>query len=58
MAFGTALTGSVWGLGVFIVAVLFYVPRIGKEEKIMLELFPDAYPMYQARTKKLIPWVW
>ncbi len=58
MAFGTALTGSVWGLGVFILAVLFYVPRIGKEEKIMLELFPDAYPMYQARTKKLIPWVW
>jgi protein-S-isoprenylcysteine O-methyltransferase Ste14 len=58
MAFGTALTGSIWGLGVFIVAVLFYVSRIGREEKIMLELFPDAYPMYQARTKKLIPWVW
>jgi len=58
MAFGTALTGSIWGIGVFIVADLIFVSRIGREEKIMLELFPDAYPMYQARTKKLIPWVW
>jgi protein-S-isoprenylcysteine O-methyltransferase Ste14 len=58
MAFGTALTGSIWGIGVFIVAILIFVSRIGREEKIMLELFPDAYPMYQARTKKLIPWVW
>src|ERR1051325_3130260 len=58
MALGTALTGSIWGIGVFIVASLTLILRIGKEEKIMLELFPDAYQMYQARTKKLVPWVW
>jgi protein-S-isoprenylcysteine O-methyltransferase Ste14 len=58
MAFGTALTGSIWGIGVFMIASLTLILRIGKEEKIMLELFPDAYPMYQVRTKKLIPWVW
>ncbi len=58
MAFGTALTGSIWGIGVFIIASLTFTLRIGKEEKIMLELFPDAYPVYQVRTKKLIPWVW
>jgi protein-S-isoprenylcysteine O-methyltransferase Ste14 len=58
MAFGTALTGSLWGIGVFIIASLSLILRIGKEEKIMLELFPDAYPVYQVRTKKLIPWVW
>jgi protein-S-isoprenylcysteine O-methyltransferase Ste14 len=58
MAFGTALTGSIWGIGVCIVAILIFVSRIGREEKIMLELFPDAYPNYQAGTKKLIPWVW
>ncbi len=58
MAFGTALTGSIWGIGVFIVASLTLMLRIGKEEKIMLELFPDEYPMYQVRTKRLIPWVW
>jgi protein-S-isoprenylcysteine O-methyltransferase Ste14 len=58
MALGTALTGSFWGIGVFIVASLTFILRIGKEEKIMLELFPDAYPAYQMRTKKLIPWLW
>jgi protein-S-isoprenylcysteine O-methyltransferase Ste14 len=58
MALGTALTGSIWGIGVFMVAILIFVSRIGREEKIMLELFPDAYPRYQARTKRLIPWVW
>jgi protein-S-isoprenylcysteine O-methyltransferase Ste14 len=58
MALGAALTGSLWGIGVFIFAILLFISRIGREEKIMLELFPEAYPRYQARTKKLIPWVW
>jgi protein-S-isoprenylcysteine O-methyltransferase Ste14 len=58
MAFGTALTGSIWGIGVLIIASVVFISRIGREEKIMLELFPNEYPAYQARTKKLIPWVW
>jgi len=57
-ALGTALTGTIFGIGVLIVAAGVFFRRIGKEEHIMLELFPDAYPAYQARTKKLIPWVW
>jgi protein-S-isoprenylcysteine O-methyltransferase Ste14 len=56
-AFGVALTGSVFGILIFaVVSILFYL-RIDKEEEIMRELFPDAYPAYQAQTKKLIPFV-
>ena len=58
MALGNALTGSIRGICVFLVAGLLFVSRIGREERIMLNLFPEAYPAYQVRTKKLIPWVW
>ena len=58
MAFSTALMGSIWGIGVFIVASLVFILRIGREEKIMLELFPNEYPEYQKRTKRLVPFVW
>ncbi len=57
-AFGTALTGTIFGLIVFIIASVVFIARIRKEEDIMLELFPDTYPAYQAKTKKLIPFVW
>ena len=57
-AFGTALTGSWFAIGVFIVASALFLSRIPREEKIMLNLFPNAYPAYQAETKRLIPLVW
>ena len=57
-ALGTALTGTPFGIGTFLIACVIFVVRIGKEERIMLELFPNSYPAYQARTKKLIPFVW
>ncbi|MDE2020129.1 MAG: isoprenylcysteine carboxylmethyltransferase family protein [Patescibacteria group bacterium] len=58
MSFGAALTGSFFGVGVLVVASAIYVSRVGKEEKIMLELFPDEYPKYQKRTKRLVPFLW
>ncbi|HUY05534.1 MAG TPA: isoprenylcysteine carboxylmethyltransferase family protein [Candidatus Paceibacterota bacterium] len=57
-AFGAALTGTIFGMGIFLVVSVMFFLRISKEEEIMLELFPGAYPAYQARTKKLIPFVW
>jgi protein-S-isoprenylcysteine O-methyltransferase Ste14 len=57
-AFGTALSGTAFGIGVFLIASVIFSLRINKEEKIMLELFPNEYPLYQARTKRLIPFVW
>ena len=57
-ALGTALTGTVFGAIVFVLAIAVFLSRIGKEERIMLGLFPNAYPAYQARTKRLVPFIW
>jgi protein-S-isoprenylcysteine O-methyltransferase Ste14 len=57
-AFGSALTGSAFAIGVFVEASILFLSRIPREEKIMLELFPNAYPRYQDETKRLIPFVW
>ena len=57
-ALGTALTGTLFGAILFIFAAALFVSRVGKEERIMLELFPGTYPSYQSRTKWLIPFVW
>ena len=56
--FGSALTGSMVAVGLFIICIVFCLRRIYKEERVMLELFPSDYPAYQARTKRLIPLVW
>ncbi len=56
--FGAALSGSVFGIGIFLIAAVVTSRRISIEERIMCDLFPDTYPAYQARTKKLIPFVW
>jgi len=57
-ALGTALTGTVFGIGVFAFTSIVFLSRIRTEEKIMLELFPNEYPAYHARTKRLVPCVW
>ena len=56
--FGSALTGSVVAVAMFIISIIFCLYRIDKEEHAMLSLFPGPYPTYQARTKKVIPFVW
>lgn len=56
--FGSALTGSMVAVVMFIISILFCLRRINKEERVMLSLFPEQYPAYQARTKRLIPFVW
>lgn len=55
---GAALTGSLFAVGILILFFVMVLRRIGKEEAIMLALFPNDYPGYRARTKKLIPFVW
>lgn len=37
---------------------LLFALRIGAEEKMMREEFPQEYEAYAARTKRLIPGVW
>jgi protein-S-isoprenylcysteine O-methyltransferase Ste14 len=31
--------------------------KLRGEEEMMSEAFPDAYPAYMARTKRLVPWL-
>jgi protein-S-isoprenylcysteine O-methyltransferase Ste14 len=57
-ALGTALMGTIFGIGMFVIISINFALRIGKEEKIMLELFPNQYPEYRKRTKRLVPFVW
>ena len=57
-ALGTAVAGTVVGAILFVFLGAVFLSRVGREERIMLELFPGAYPSYQSRTKRLIPFVW
>ena len=56
--FSFMLLGGIFGIGVVAIASVIFLLRINKEEKIMLELFPNKYPAYQKRTKRLVPFVW
>ena len=55
---GTSLVNGPFLLVAVVAALLIFVWRIRKEEGYMMELFPDVYPAYRARTKALIPAVW
>jgi protein-S-isoprenylcysteine O-methyltransferase Ste14 len=57
-ALGTALTSSIFGIGMLIFISITFALRMNKEEKIMLELFPEQYSEYQKHTKRLVPFVW
>jgi protein-S-isoprenylcysteine O-methyltransferase Ste14 len=57
-ALGTALVTSIFGIGMLIFISIFFALRMNKEEKIMLELFPEQYPEYQKHTKRLVPFLW
>ena len=57
-AFGTMLTGMIFGIVEFIAACAIVASRIKKEERDMLELFPDQYPEYKKKTCGLIPFIW
>ena len=55
---GTGLTGSIFGIVLFVIVTTMFLIRVGTEERYMLELFPGAYPAYRARTKRLVPLIW
>ena len=42
------------GLGA---AAIFYIFRVRREERMMLECFGDEYRAYMADTKRVIPWI-
>jgi protein-S-isoprenylcysteine O-methyltransferase Ste14 len=55
---GSAIvSGGAWIFLVIILGALF-LWRVGAEDKLMGQQFPDEYPDYKRRTKALIPFVW
>lgn len=54
---GTALTVGAWYFLILVVAFGYFLISTAQEEKDMVQHFPDAYPAYKARTKRLIPFV-
>jgi protein-S-isoprenylcysteine O-methyltransferase Ste14 len=54
---GTGLTVGSWWLLILLIALGYFLISLRQEEKDMVQHFPDAYPAYKARTKRLIPFV-
>jgi protein-S-isoprenylcysteine O-methyltransferase Ste14 len=54
---GTALASNLFGLIVAALALAFFYYAATVEEDNMVATFPEAYPAYQAHSKKLIPFV-
>jgi protein-S-isoprenylcysteine O-methyltransferase len=55
---GTALAGGEWRCILAVVVILLaLLVKMGQEEKLMLQAFPQAYPAYRRRVKALIPGV-
>jgi protein-S-isoprenylcysteine O-methyltransferase Ste14 len=48
------------GAWIFLLVVLgaLFLWRVGAEDKLMAQQFPNEYPDYKRRTKALIPFVW
>lgn len=55
---GSALVFGVLWLLVIVLYAGYFIYSVFGEEKIMERLFPNQYPAYKARTKRIIPWVW
>jgi protein-S-isoprenylcysteine O-methyltransferase Ste14 len=57
-----ALLGSTIGLGILwlvplVLGGVYLVYAAKREEKLMLEQFPDQYPAYMKRTRMLVPFI-
>ena len=57
MLIGSALVFPPAVLGAVILIPYFVVGAL-REEGDMTKLFPDVYPQYMQRTKRLVPFVW
>lgn len=58
LGFGLAL-GNAWSLVVVMAPVtIAFLWRMRIEERVLADAFPNQYPEYARRTKRLIPFVW
>jgi protein-S-isoprenylcysteine O-methyltransferase Ste14 len=58
MFFATALVrGHLAGLAAVLLLLASFWIKLGREEKLMLQQFPERYAAYQHRVKRIIPFV-
>ena len=58
MFFATACAfGHLGGVVAIILAFASFWIKLGEEEKLMLQQFPDQYGSYQQRVKRIIPFL-
>lgn len=58
MVLGSALAnGRVAGLVALVCFCLAFGIKIAQEEELLLRHFPETYPAYQARVKRLVPFI-
>jgi protein-S-isoprenylcysteine O-methyltransferase Ste14 len=58
IALGTAVVyGTLASIFFFVVVLTFMMYKAVKEEQLLTTHFPDGYPAYKARTKRIIPFV-
>ncbi len=55
---GSAIGNSLLWLIPFAGGAVYFVYGALREERVMLEQFPERYAAYQAKSKRLIPFVW
>jgi protein-S-isoprenylcysteine O-methyltransferase Ste14 len=57
-AIGSAIVCG--GAFIFLLVILgaLFLWRVGAEDKLMAEQFPNEYPEYKKRTKAIIPFIW
>jgi len=55
---GSAIVGG--GAWIFLLVILgaIFLWRVGAEDKLMAQQFPNEYPAYKKRTKAVMPFVW
>ena len=55
---GSVIVGG--GAWIFLLVILgaIFLWRVGAEDKLMEQQFPNEYPEYKKRTKALIPFIW
>jgi protein-S-isoprenylcysteine O-methyltransferase Ste14 len=53
----TQRAGGAW---IFLLVILggLFLWRVGAEDRLMSQQFPDEYPDYKKRTKALTPFIW
>jgi protein-S-isoprenylcysteine O-methyltransferase Ste14 len=47
--------GGAW---IFLILGTIFVWRVGAEDKLMAQQFPNEYPDYRRQTKALLPCIW